>query len=58
MGDVSPYFSDAYLTGTYMYYQTFEKGNVDYAAAIAVFIVLLGVLLSQVSKLVFREKDY
>ncbi len=53
-----PYFSDAYLTGTYMYYQTFEKGNVDYAAAIAVFIVLLGVLLSQVSKLVFREKDY
>ena len=53
-----PYFSDAYLTGTYMYYQTFEKGNVDYAAAIAVFIVLLGVLLSQASKLIFREKDY
>ena len=53
-----PYCSDAYLTGTYMYYQTFEKGNVDYAAAIAVFIVLLGVLLSQASKLIFREKDY
>lgn len=53
-----PYFSDAYLTGTYMYYQTFEKSNVDYAAAIAVFIVLLGVLLSQASKLIFREKDY
>ena len=43
-----PYFSDAYLTGTYMYYQTFEKSNVDYAAAIAVFIVVLGILLSQV----------
>ncbi|MCI8553932.1 MAG: sugar ABC transporter permease [Clostridiales bacterium] len=53
-----PYFSDAYLTGTYMYYQTFEKSNVDYAAAIAVFIVLLGVLLSQASKMIFREKDY
>ena len=53
-----PYFSDAYLTGTYMYYQTFEKSNVDYAAAIAVFIVVLGILLSQVSKLIFKEKDY
>ena len=53
-----PYFSDAYLTGTYMYYQTFEVGNVDYAAAIAVFIVLLGVVLSQLSKVIFREKDY
>lgn len=51
-------FSDAYLTGTYMYYQTFQTSNVDYAAAIAVVIVLLGVALSQISKLVFREKDY
>ena len=53
-----PYFSDAYLTGTYMYYQTFQTSNVDYAAAIAVIIVVLGVVLSQLSKLVFREKDY
>lgn len=53
-----PNFADAYLTGTYMYYQTFQTSNVDYAAAIAVFIVVLGVVLSQLSKLVFREKDY
>ena len=32
--------------------------GMDYAAAIAVFIVVLGVVLSQLSKLVFREKDY
>lgn len=53
-----PNFSEAYLTGTYMYYQTFNVGNVDYAAAIAVVIVLLGVVLSRLSRLVFREKDY
>lgn len=53
-----PNFADAYLTGTYMYYQTFQTSNVDYAAAIAVFIVVLGVVLSQLSKLVFREKEY
>ena len=29
-----PNFADAYLTGTYMYYQTFQTSNVDYAAAI------------------------
>lgn len=53
-----PNFADAYLTAAYMYYQTFQTSNVDYAAAIAVFIVVLGVVLSQLSKLVFREKDY
>lgn len=53
-----PNFADAYLTGTYMYYQTFQASNVDYAAAIAVLIVLLGVGLSQLSRVVFREKDY
>ena len=36
----------------------FNVGNVDYAAAIAVVIVLLGVVLSRLSRLVFREKDY
>ena len=53
-----PNFAEAYLTGTYMYYQTFQTSNVDYAAAIAVFIVVLGVVLSQLSKAVFRERDY
>ena len=51
-----PYFSDAYLTGTYMYYQAFDAGNVDYAAAIAVCIVFLGIVLSQLSRLLFRER--
>ncbi|NLG24345.1 MAG: sugar ABC transporter permease [Clostridiales bacterium] len=37
-----------YFLGTYMHNQTFVAGNVDYGSAIAVVIVLLGVVLSQV----------
>lgn len=47
-----------FLTGTYMYYQTMELKNVDYGSAIAVFIVVLGVVLSKVVNGIFREKDY
>lgn len=47
-----------WLTGTYMYYQTFEVGDVDYASAIAIVIVVLGVVISQISNRVFKEKDY
>jgi len=47
-----------FLTGTYMYYQTMEAKNVDYGSAIAVFIVLLGIILSRVVNAIFREKDY
>ena len=47
-----------FLTGTYMYYQTMETKNVDYGAALAVLIVVLGVVLAKVVNAVFREKDY
>ena len=47
-----------FLTGTYMYYQTMETKNVDYGAALAVLIVVLGVILSKVVNWIFREKDY
>ncbi len=48
----------SWLTGTYMYYQTFVKGDVDYGSAIAIVIVVLGVALSQAAGAIFREKDY
>ena len=48
----------SWLTGTYMYNQTFTRGNVDYGSAIAVVIVVLGVLLAQVANRVFKEKEY
>lgn len=48
----------SWLTGTYMYNQTFTRGNVDYGSAIAVVIVVLGVLLAQIANRVFKEKDY
>lgn len=48
----------SYLTGTYMYYQTFSRGNVDYGSTIAIVIVVLGVVMAQVAGVVFKEKDY
>ncbi|WP_310603490.1 carbohydrate ABC transporter permease [Anaerosporobacter sp.] len=47
-----------WLTGTYMYYQTFNANNVDYGSAIAVVIVVLGIILSKVANRVFKEKEY
>lgn len=48
-----------WLTGTYMYDQTFNKMNVDYGSTIAVLIVVLGVLLSNIANRVFRPtEDY
>lgn len=46
-----------WLTGTYMYDQTFNRGNVDYGSAIAALIVVLGVALSNVANRVFRQRD-
>lgn len=46
-----------WLTGTYMYDQTFNKMNVDYGSTIAVLIVVLGVVLSNVANHVFRGSD-
>lgn len=47
-----------FLTGTYMYYQTMEVKNVDYGSALAVMIVVLGIILAKVTNHVFKEKDY
>lgn len=45
-----------WLTGTYMYHQTFNYGNVDYGSAIAMLIVVLGVVLSNVANRVFKPR--
>lgn len=47
-----------WLTGTYMYYQAFNTKNVDYSSAIAVVIVLLGIITSKIVNKVFKEADY
>lgn len=46
-----------FLTGTYMYYQTMEAKNVDYGATLAILIVVLGVILSRVTRYVFKESE-
>lgn len=46
-----------FLTGTYMYYQTMEAKNVDYGATLAVLIVVLGVILSRVTRSIFKESE-
>lgn len=46
-----------WVTGTYMYYNTMQSPDVDYSSAIALVIVVLGVLLSKVVNAVFKEKD-
>ncbi len=47
-----------FLTGTYMYYQTMEAKNVDYGSTLAILIVVLGVVMSKVVNVIFKEKDY
>ncbi len=47
-----------FLTGTYMYYQTMEAKNVDYGATLAIMLVVLGVVTSQIVNRIFKEKDY
>jgi raffinose/stachyose/melibiose transport system permease protein len=49
---------ESWLTGTYMYNQTFLRSDVDYGSTIAVLIVILGVLISQIVNKIFREKEY
>ena len=48
----------SWLTGTYMYNVTYNTGDVDYASTIAILIVVLGVVISQVANAIFKEKDY
>ena len=51
--------NQGWLTGTYMYDQTFNKMNVDYGSTIAVLIVVLGVILSNIANRVFKPtEDY
>ena len=51
--------NQGWLTGTYMYDQTFNRMNVDYGSTIAVVIVVLGVILSNVANRIFRpSEDY
>ena len=47
-----------WLTGTYMYYQVFNTRNIDYGSAIAVMIVILGIITSKIVNKVFKEADY
>ena len=49
---------ETWLTGTYMYYQVFNANNVDYSSAIAVVIVILGVILSKLVNSIFKEKEF
>lgn len=46
-----------WLTGTYMYYHAFNTKNVDYSSAIAVVIVVLGVILAQIINKVTKSKE-
>ncbi|MEA4969379.1 MAG: sugar ABC transporter permease [Candidatus Pelethousia sp.] len=48
----------SWLTGTYMYNQTFIRTDVDYGSSIAVLIVVLGVAMAQLANTIFKEKDY
>lgn len=48
----------SFLTGSYMYDQTFNAYRSGYAASIGVFIVVLGVLMSVFTRTVFKERDY
>lgn len=57
MGSGIP-FDKSWLFGTYMYYQTFTMGNVDYGSAIAIVIVVLGVVASQITSRILNEKEY
>lgn len=47
--------SDTWLTGTYMYSKVYS--DVDYASAIAVVIVIIGVILSNIVNRLFKTKD-
>lgn len=51
--------NQGWLTGTYMYDQTFNRMNVDYGSTIAVLIVVLGVVLSSLANRFFKpSEDY
>ncbi len=57
LGDGHP-MNKSWLLGTYMYNQTFQMSNVDYGAAIAVLIVILGVSISKIAHAFIKDVDY
>lgn len=50
--------NSTWLTSTYMYYHAVETRNTDYGCAIAVLIVVLGIVSAKVVNAIFKEKDY
>ena len=50
--------NQGWLTGTYMYDQTFNRMNVDYGSTIAVFIVVLGIILSNTVNRLIKPAEY
>ena len=49
--------NNGWLTGTYMYDQTFNRMNVDYGSTIAVFIVVLGIILSNAANRLIKSSE-
>lgn len=49
--------NQGWLTGTYMYDQTFNRMNVDYGSTIAVLIVLLGIILSNAANRFIKPSE-
>ncbi|TCL60113.1 carbohydrate ABC transporter membrane protein 1 (CUT1 family) [Kineothrix alysoides] len=46
-----------HFMGTYMYETTFIEENIDYGASIALIIVIIGVVVSQIANRLFRDKE-
>ena len=49
--------NNGWLTGTYMYDQTFNRMNVDYGSTIAVLIVFLGIILSNAANRLIKPSE-
>lgn len=50
--------NSSWMLGTYMYNHTFLRSDVDYGSAIAIVIVVLGVVIARIANTVFKEADY
>lgn len=47
-----------HFAGTYMYQVTFIEENIDYGSAIALVIVILGIVISQIGSKFLKQEDY
>ena len=47
-----------YLSLIHIYYWAFQGKDIDYSCTVAIVIVVLGILLSKVVNMIFKEKDY